>query len=317
MPEPSRRSLLSPALWGGAAAAAGLALGALWMARRPPRRAREGMAPAARTAHGAAMERHLARRLDEAGTMLSLSVLADSAMEHYRGRFHDPFMYAAPAAAALSLARGGPGSGRRTAHGAAALTGAVGTGFHVYNVVARRESGLTWNSLFYGAPLGAPAALVLAGMAGLAAAQLRVEAREGEPASIAGAPAAPLVALGTALGLLGTTAEVALLHFRGAFQDPWMYVPVTLPPTAALALALTVLRPTPATIAAARRLLQATTAMGLAGAGFHAYGIHRNMGGWANWSQMLLQGPPLPAPPSFTGVALAGLGALDLMESER
>lgn len=48
--------------------------------------------------------------------------------------------------------------------------------------------------------------------------------------------------------------------------------------------------------------------------GFHAYGVQRNMGGWRNWSQNLLQGPPLPAPPSFTGMALAGLAALELMK---
>ena len=38
------------------------------------------------------------------------------------------------------------------------------------------------------------------------------------------------------------------------------------------------------------------------------------MGGWRNWRQNLLNGPPLPAPPSFTGLALAGLAALGLME---
>jgi hypothetical protein len=54
--------------------------------------------------------------------------------------------------------------------------------------------------------------------------------------------------------------------------------------------------------------------VGLAGAGFHAYGVHRAMGGWRNPRQNVLNGPPLPAPPSFTGLALAGLAALDLME---
>jgi len=38
------------------------------------------------------------------------------------------------------------------------------------------------------------------------------------------------------------------------------------------------------------------------------------MGGWQNLSQNLFDGPPLPAPPAFTGLALAGLAALDLME---
>jgi hypothetical protein len=40
------------------------------------------------------------------------------------------------------------------------------------------------------------------------------------------------------------------------------------------------------------------------------------MGGWRNWSQNLVDGPPLPAPPAFTGIALAGLGLLPLLEGE-
>ena len=34
----------------------------------------------------------------------------------------------------------------------------------------------------------------------------------------------------TGVGLLGTTAEAGLLHFRGAFHNPAMLLPVTLPP---------------------------------------------------------------------------------------
>jgi hypothetical protein len=37
------------------------------------------------------------------------------------------------------------------------------------------------------------------------------------------------------------------------------------------------------------------------------------MGGWRNWTQMILQGPPLPAPPAFLGIAAAGLGILPLL----
>jgi hypothetical protein len=37
------------------------------------------------------------------------------------------------------------------------------------------------------------------------------------------------------------------------------------------------------------------------------------MGGWRNWRQNLVDGPPIPAPPSFTGLALAGLAVLDLL----
>ena len=52
--------------------------------------------------------------------------------------------------------------------------------------------------------------------------------------------------------------------------------------------------------------------LGVAGVAFHVYGVSRAMGGWRNWSQNWLDGPPLPAPPSFTALALAGLAALHL-----
>jgi len=44
--------------------------------------------------------------------------------------------------------------------------------------------------------------------------------------------------------------------------------------------------------------------------------VWRNMGGFRNWSQNVLNGPPLPAPPSFLGLALIGLAALALMEAD-
>jgi hypothetical protein len=110
-----------------------------------------------------------------------------------------------------------------------------------------------------------------------------------------------------------TTSEVWVLHFRGAFHDPFMYLPVTVVPTAAAALAYAAVRPRDRNLTLARWLLNFTSLLGFAGTGFHAYGVSRNMGGWKNWSQMLFQGPPLPAPPSFTGLAIAGLGALSLL----
>jgi hypothetical protein len=113
--------------------------------------------------------------------------------------------------------------------------------------------------------------------------------------------------------LMVTASEVWVLHFRGAFHDPFMYVPVTVVPAAAGALALAGARPNERNLRLARWLLNVTSLLGFAGAGFHAYGVSRNMGGFKNWSQMLFQGPPLPAPPSFTGLAIAGLGALSLL----
>ena len=44
-----------------------------------------------------------ARELGGAAAILAFSVLADSALEHYRGAYHNPAMYVAPSAAAVSL----------------------------------------------------------------------------------------------------------------------------------------------------------------------------------------------------------------------
>ena len=118
----------------------------------------------------------------------------------------------------------------------------------------------------------------------------------------------------TAAGLLGTAGEAGLMHFRGAFHNPAMVVPITLPPVAAALLAGATAKPFLA--APARWSLRLLVAVGLVGSAFHAYGIQRNMGGWRNWSQNLLNGPPLPAPPAFTALAIAALGALDLIERE-
>jgi hypothetical protein len=96
-----------------------------------------------------------------------------------------------------------------------------------------------------------------------------------------------------------------------------MYAPVTIPPVAAAALGTATLTGSSNACKAAGALLRVTTWLGIAGMAFHAWGVHRRMGGWSNWRQNLLAGPPLPAPPAFTGLALAGLAALELLEAER
>ena len=93
-----------------------------------------------------------------------------------------------------------------------------------------------------------------------------------------------------------------------------MMLPVTLPPVGALAASSRGCGRRGAIIGFTRWWMRLLAAMGFAGVGFHAYGVSRNMGGWRNWSQNILNGPPLPAPPSFAGLALAGLAALGLME---
>ena len=98
--------------------------------------------------------------------------------------------------------------------------------------------------------------------------------------------------------------EAGLLHLRGAYHNPAMWLPVSLPPMAATLLAASAAAPSPRRWLIAKAWLRLTALLGfVGGAGFHAYGVSRGMGGWRNWTQNLLNGPPIPAPPSFTGLA--------------
>ncbi|XYY55253.1 hypothetical protein ACL58G_24020 [Massilia sp. GER05] len=251
-----------------------------------------------------------ADRLYQAAALLAASVLSDSALEHYRGGFENPGMFAPLASAAVVLGcalRAKPSS---APYATACAVGTAGLGFHAYNVL-RRPGGLSWANLFYAAPLGAPAALTLAGVLGLAARPVAA----GAP-TLAGLPSGRALCGLAAFGLTGTSAEAALLHFRGAFQHPAMWLPVSVPPAAAVLLAGAALpgRPGPRRLTDA--LLKACTWLGALGMAFHARGIARQMGGWRNWSQNLLAGPPLPAPPSFSALALAGRAALALRAAQ-
>jgi hypothetical protein len=298
-PEPSRRPLLAVGVAGVAAATA---LG--WLLQRAWR-------PSANRNHRAA------EALGAGAAVLCLSVALDSGIEHYRGQFKDRAMFVGPTMAALGLAAATwiafrPEDSRkalpRIAFATVGVTGLIGIGFHTYNIL-KRPGELDALNLFYGAPLGAPAALTLVGLYGVIAGEMlsgRDYVRTRLPRHTAGL---------IAFSLMGTIAEAGLLHFRGNFQNPVMYAPVTIPPLAALGIGAAMLTPR-ATIVAGP-LLKATAVLGIAGPMFHAYGIHRNMGGWRNWSQMILQGPPLPAPPAFLGIAVAGLGILPSLAADR
>jgi len=264
------------------------------------------------------------RALHVAAAGLCGSVLVDSLVEHYRGAFENPGMFTPLAASTLGLVAAvdaatgcrWPAAARKGAYGVASAVGAAGLGFHVYNVL-RQPGGFNWQNLFYAAPLGAPGALALAGVIGLGA-QHALQPQGGVAhARIAGVPAGRALAGVVAGGLLGTIGEVGLLHFRGSFQNPFMWLPVSLPPVAALLTAKAACeRSAPRTRWLTRAWLWLTATLGIAGVGFHAYGVSRAMGGWKNWRQNVVDGPPLPAPPSFSALAIAGLAALRLRDGE-
>ena len=264
-----------------------------------------------------------ARRLNRAAGTIATSVLIDSATEHYRGAFRNKAMYTPLATSALTLLASFHGHHdfapkphwlRDTIYALAGLTGLVGTGFHLYNV-AKRPGGFCWQNVFYGAPLGAPAAMLLSGMTGFLAERVR----DNPPGAPPDAPGTAGGAYGRRFdggGLVGTAMEAGLLHFRGAFHNPG--------DAAAGARRrrprLRCLEPRPWTrpqTPAPYALVAALTALlGVAGVGFHAIGVARNMGGWRNWTQNLQAGPPAGAS-LLHGARLAGLAALRLLQDNR
>jgi hypothetical protein len=274
-----------------------------------------------RNERGAAAVGAAARQLNLGAALLALAVLADSAVEHYRGSFHNRAMYVPLASAALALGGSLHGTMDRRAarhplrdgiYALAAATGVAGLGFHAYNI-NKRPGGWSWLNLFYAAPIGAPFALTLSGFLGRGAEKARALQRDRAEKTL-GMPLHRLLAIVSAAGLAGTVGEAALLHFRGAYHNPAMFLPVGVPPVAAALLGAATVSPNRRTHRLARGWLRLTALLGFAGVGLHAYGVSRNMGGWRNWSQNVLNGPPLPAPPSFTGLALTGLAALSLIE---
>ncbi|NUQ16839.1 MAG: hypothetical protein HOP95_00030 [Sphingomonas sp.] len=298
-PEPSHRPLIAVAAATVAAAAGiGWLLQRAWKPKGEP-------------------DQRVAQSLGAGAAILCASVALDSALEHYRGRFKDRAMFVGPSMALLGLGTAAYIAFRperandkvpKIALMTVGATGLIGLGFHAYNIL-KRPGELDALNLFYAAPFGAPAALTLAGLYGVIAGEMLSGSqyvRTRLPKHTAGL---------IAFSLMGTVAEAGWLHFRGAFQDPAMYAPVTIPPLAAMAIGAAALSPRATVVA--EPLLKATAVLGIAGPMFHAYGIHRNMGGWKNWSQMILQGPPLPAPPAFLGIAAAGLGVLPALKEPR
>jgi hypothetical protein len=260
-----------------------------------------------------------AQRLNRSSGILAASVLLDSAVEHYRGSFHNPAMVTPIATSLVALLASMHGvtddkptkhSTRNTVFWMTAATGLIGTGFHLYNVT-KKPGGFSWQNLFYSGPLGAPAAIGLAGLFGLLAERVR-DTPPTEAPKLLGRSAGRVVGMATALGLLGTTGEAGLLHFRGAFHNPAMYLPVSMPPIAAALMVNAALGSSRKRRPFTRNWLGLTSLMGVAGVGFHIFGVSRAMGGWRNWRQNMVDGPPIPAPPSFVALTLAGLAALAL-----
>jgi hypothetical protein len=122
----------------------------------------------------------IVRRLRRIAVMAQLLLAIEAGYSHYQNYYANSVQYVpvllAPALATAQVAAAASSSpirriGRHLEallSGAAALAGLVGCAFHVKNVRSR-SGGLSWQNLFYGAPLVAPLQLSGQGLFGLLA----------------------------------------------------------------------------------------------------------------------------------------------------
>jgi len=237
----------------------------------------------------------------------------DALVGHYRHRFGYRLQYAPLAvgtlvilAAVLAAARPSVTwviTALEMCGWGAAVTGLVGFGYHWYYGIVKKPAGLAWflHYLMYGAPLLFPLMLTSMGLlavivaAGLSGARM-----------VFGAPMPTALCLFVAVVLLGSILQAGILHYRGAFNNPAMYLPLSIP-VVTVAVALWVAEsPSAANETVFAILLWSTLLIGFTGFGMHLRGIDRQMGGLYVALFNLMQGPPQGVPGIF--VALAGVG---------
>jgi hypothetical protein len=213
------------------------------------------------------------------------------------------------AAAAILIAPGKTGTLIQLAGWIGIVSGLIGLGYHHYYGIADKPGGYRWllHQLMMHAPALAPLSLAALGALLILAGKLIDGA-----SAFFGIPIRIWIAEVCAVTILGAVAQSAILHYRGAYNNLLMYVPVTIPLVAAIALAWQGFAPSLMGSKIAVVALWLTLLSGFVGLGMHIRGIDRQMGGfyvgWAN----LMQGPPLSAPLVFSGFAGAALAVLQL-----
>ena len=160
----------------------------------------------------------------------------------------------------------------------------------------------------YGAPQLAPLALAGVGVLALIAGR----GLTGQT-SFAGVGLRPALLVYVSVMLAGAVLQAGLLHYRGAFNNPAMYAPLTAPLLTVFASVWAALAPGRGAFVVLAILLWLTFLTGFAGLGMHLRGLGRQMGGLYvalfNW----LEGPPAFAPALFAGFAAVGLVAVYLL----
>ena len=245
---------------------------------------------------------------------LTLLLLADAFAGHYRSGFAFRSQYAplitgglvivTAIAAVLKPQAEWTNLALRVAGWLAVVSGVVGFVFHHYYGIVKKPGGYKWllHYLMYGAPQLAPLALAITGMLALVTANGLAN-----KLSIAGVSLRTVLLSLVAIALAGATLQAAILHYRGAFNNPLMYAPLTVPVLAIVMSVWMIIVPDDMVSLALTVLLWLTFLLGFVGLGMHLRGFGRQMGGLYvtifNW----LEGPPAFAPALFTGFAGVGL----------
>lgn len=250
----------------------------------------------------------------------TLLLLVDAFVGHYRRAFAYRMQYAplvtglllvvTVLAAALFSGPAWLNQLLRAAGWLAAATGLIGFGYHVYYGIVTKPGGVKWllHYLMYGAPILAPLGLTATGVLGV----ITARGLAGESRVFGLAMPVALVIFVTIV-LAGAIVQATILHYRGAFNNPAMYAPLTVPALTMMAGVWMVLAPSTLARAAFAVLLWMTLLVGFIGFGMHLRGLDREMGGLHIWLFNLLEGPPQGAPGLFIALAAIGLVGMYLL----
>ena len=116
---------------------------------------------------------------------------------------------------------------------------------------------------------------------------------------------ARLLRIGLTLAIPPLWYEIVVLHYRGSFQNRFMWVPVlSLPAVMVSGVASGMTKEERRSRDILRPFAWLMTTVGTVGTFFHLRGIARQMGGFYNWKYNVVTGPPILAPAQ---VALFGL----------
>jgi hypothetical protein len=240
----------------------------------------------------------------------------DNVTEHYRGGFRRRLMWvpvvANPAVAGVAVASALSRRSRwrqlfLAASAAQVVVSLVGFVEHQRGI--KRQPGRGWQAYlynaWYGPPVAAPLQYLGFGILGLVAALPR---RALAPL-LRVLSLRRLLRLYTAVNVPPLWGEIAYLHARGSFQDPFQWLPVVTLPAAGAASAVATTTEDGWAATAHRVGARAVLGLGVAGTAFHLVGLARRYHGLDRRSLLFnwLSGPPVPAPLQLIGLALAAL----------